>query len=311
MAVILQRTMVFFACLMAGFFLKKVGVLKKKHFRYVSFLVFYVTLPCAIINSFSNITFHWSFFGFILAGFVCDMILILTGFFLGKTKRQKALFMICLQGFNIGCFTIPYLQTMMNGDSVVAACLFDTGNAFLVNGGAFAFAYAVYTMAGEEKEAVQKVGIKDILKKVFTSVPLDVQLIMCIIMLLAIPLPQPILFFTGNIGKINGYVSMFMLGLGMEFAFSKEDIRNLCRMIGSRYFIGILLGIIVLVGFKQLGTLQKTVCLLLASPVSVSNSLFTARLFGAESREVTLSCTISSVTVIISVFIMTLVLIFI
>lgn len=311
MAVIIQRTIIFFSCLMAGFLLKKVGILQKRHFKYVSGLVFYLTLPCAIINSFSNMEFRWSLFGFILAGFICDSILIFAGFLFGKTKRQKALFMICFQGFNIGCFTIPYLQTMMNGDSVVAACLFDTGNAFLVNGGAFAFAYAVFSMAETDHQTeIEKVKIKDILKKVFTSVPLDVQLIMCILMLLMIKLPEPILFAAGKISSVNGYLSMFMLGLGMEFAFSREDLKNLIKMIGSRYLLSAIMAVIVIFGFKWLGDLQKTVCLLLFSPISVSNSLFTERLFGTDSREVSLSCTLSSLTVIISVMIMTLVLIF-
>lgn len=305
----MQKLGIFCVCVMVGWVLKHKTIFGERLFRYVSLLVFYVTLPCAIISSFSNFRLQWNDIWIAAMGFLAGMVLIFLGFLSGRGKQQKALFMICFQGFNIGCFALPYLQTMMSERAVVVACLFDMGNSFLVCGGAFILAG---TVLGRNEEAKSgrgdMAGIGEVFKKMLSSVPLMIQFAMCILSLLAVRLPEPVFFLTKQVGSCNGYLSMLMVGLGMELMVSREEQRTLWKILAIRYsFAAVLAGIVMLLENNS-SDLKQILVILLFSPVSISNTLFVNKLFGEKGREVKIACEVSSISIIISVVIMTIVL---
>ncbi len=69
MADILTRAAALICMIALAFTLKKIHILKKEDFRVVSALVVKITLPCAIINNFSQMDFDTSLFFLVPIGF--------------------------------------------------------------------------------------------------------------------------------------------------------------------------------------------------------------------------------------------------
>lgn len=111
----------------------------------VSALVVKITLPCAIINNFSQMDFDTSLFFLVPIGFCGTLFLIGTGYFMARKKSpdEKAFQMIDHSGFNIGTFAIPYLHSFVGPSGVIAASMFDIGNSLLCTGGTYALASSV------------------------------------------------------------------------------------------------------------------------------------------------------------------------
>ena len=62
---------------------------------------------------------------------------------LGKSKEEKAFGVLNLPGYNIGNFTIPFVQSFLGPVGVITTSLFDAGNAFVCLGGAVGVADVV------------------------------------------------------------------------------------------------------------------------------------------------------------------------
>ena len=89
--------------------------------------------------------------------------------------------------YNIGAFTLPFVQNFLGAFGVVATCMFDTGNSIMCTGTSYTITKSV--LHSEEGRLTPKV----VVKRLFSSVPFDTYLIMLILVLFNIRLPEPIL----------------------------------------------------------------------------------------------------------------------
>ncbi|MFR4007990.1 MAG: hypothetical protein ACLT0Y_00750 [Christensenellales bacterium] len=55
-----------------------------------------------------------------------------------KDRETQAFYMLNCSGYNIGAFTMPFVQNFLGTFSMVITCLFDMGNAVMCTGGTFA-----------------------------------------------------------------------------------------------------------------------------------------------------------------------------
>ncbi|MBR5981373.1 MAG: AAA family ATPase, partial [Firmicutes bacterium] len=127
---------------------------------------------------------HPAFLIFVPIGIGLNLLTNALGFAAGKKQgpMKQAYHMINLSGFNIGSFTLPFVQTFLGAQGVVAVCLFDTGNSVMCTGG-------TYALASEVAASGDRRSLGSFLKNLFSSVPLDVYLIMLILSLLHVRMP--------------------------------------------------------------------------------------------------------------------------
>ena len=163
---VLMKASAFVFIIIIGYVLKKRKFFAPDDYRIVTKIVINITLPAAIINSFGSFQKDDSLFILVLLGLGCNMIMIFLGYLLSNKKddKMRALYMLNLSGYNIGAFTLPFVQNFLGAFGVVAVCMFDIGNSISCTGGSYAVTSAV--IGSKEKASfVQSI------KKLFSSVP--------------------------------------------------------------------------------------------------------------------------------------------
>ena len=152
-----------------GYGLKRAGFFKVTDFTFLSKVVINLTLPGAIVTNFSKISFEAQLLWLVVIGIACNLVMIGVGYLtaLHDTKTEKAFWLINYSGYNIGSFAMPYIQGFLGPMGVVSACMFDAGNAILCTGG-------TYSIAASVAATGEKGGVWPFLKKMFSSIPLDV-----------------------------------------------------------------------------------------------------------------------------------------
>ena len=181
-------------------------------------LVINLTLPGAIVTNFSKISFEAQLLWLVVIGIACNLVMIGVGYLtaLHDTKTEKAFWLINYSGYNIGSFAMPYIQGFLGPMGVVSACMFDAGNAILCTGG-------TYSIAASVAATGEKGGVWPFLKKMFSSIPLDVYVVMLVLAGLQIRLPSLVLRFAETVGGANSFLAMLMLGIGFELHMEKRQ----------------------------------------------------------------------------------------
>ena len=113
-----------------GYTLKRIKLFKKNDYRVVSRIIMNLTLPGALITGFEKFDMDKSLFVIVLIGLGCSVIMSGVGLLaaLRKDKDEKAFNMINLAGYNVGCFTLPFIQSFLGSVGVGVSSLFDIGN---------------------------------------------------------------------------------------------------------------------------------------------------------------------------------------
>ena len=299
MTEILTRAIALICVIALIYILKKIHVLKKEDFRTVSTLVVKITLPCAIICNFASMDFDLSLFFLVPIGFFGTLSMIGLGAFAARKKspQEKAFEMINHSGYNIGTFAIPYLHSFVGPAGVITASMFDIGNALLSTGGTYAIASSVL-------HPEQKTNLFSLLKKSLSSVPTLTYFVMIFFSILNLKIPDSVLTFTEIGAQANIFLAMAMLGLGLELSTKREHARILSRILATRYISAALFSLLVwyILPFDLL--IRKTLVIILFSPLASFDTVFTAQCGG----DVGLSSELNSLSILISLFFMTLLL---
>ncbi|MGI6069565.1 MAG: AEC family transporter [Blautia sp.] len=294
---ILTRALSFMGIIALVYIFKKVHILRSEDFRVLSTLIAKLTLPCAIIVNFSKRPLDTSLFFLIVLGFAGTILMIGWGYLMGRKKssQEQAFLMINHSGYNIGTFAIPYLQSFVGPAGVVYASMFDIGNSVLCTGG-------TYTLASGVLDKKEKTSFFGMLKKaVMSSVPLCTYLVMIALGLLHLKLPQGILTFTGIIADSNGFLAMAMLGLGLELNFNREHMAIIGKIMAARYGFALLFAGLAFFLLPFPYEVRKTLVILFFAPLASFDTIFTEKC----NLDVGLASEINSISIIISLFLMT------
>ena len=145
MAEVLRHSASYVFILALGCFLKRVGVFGKQDYKVLTQVVLCITLPAAVITNFASMEWRASLLMLPALGFSLCCVMMLLGQFLSRRcdASTRALFIVNSPGYNIGAFALPFVQSYLGPEAVVAACLFDVGNAIICTGGSYAWASSV------------------------------------------------------------------------------------------------------------------------------------------------------------------------
>lgn len=295
MGIILTKAGVFLAMIGLGFILKKAGFFRKEDFSLLAKIVLTVTLPCAVISNFSGLTVPLSMLSIALLGLFCDLVLMGVGWFTarGKSREELGYHILNYPGYNIGCFTMPYVQSMLGPEAVLTVCLFDAGNAVVCTGGS-------YTVASTLLDG-KKTSPAQFLKKLFSSVPLDTYLVMLTLSLLKIQLPTPVMELARTIGGANAFLAMLMIGIGFEIHLDKSRIGKLVRHLILRFSITGLLAAAMYFLLPFSAEIRGLLALVAFSPIASASPAYTEKIGG----DVELASTANSISIILGLVCMT------
>ena len=291
---ILIRAGSFVAIMILGFILRRIGFFKADTFQVLSKITIKITLPAAIISNFVGKTIDPSMLSLALLSIGAGLCYILVIFLinLSSTKEKRAFDVLNLPGYNIGNFAMPFVQGFLGPAGMLATSLFDSGNSFIVLGGAFSIALMIKDGTG--------FSFKRMGKALMTSIPFMCYVIMTIVCLCRLPIPKPIASLAQIAGNANPFIAMLMLGVGFKLEANREQLGTVCRILGIRYGLAILFSLVFyfLLPFEL--EVRQALVILAFSPIGSAVPAFTGEMKGDTG----LSSAVNSISIICSIVIM-------
>lgn len=281
----------FVAIILLGYVLRKINFFKDGDFQVLSKIVLKVSLPAALVSSLANKEIDPSLLFISLLGLGSGVLYIVIMYFLNlkASRDQMAFDVLNTPGYNIGNFTLPFVQSFLGPVGVLTVSIFDVGNAFVCLGGAFGVASII--------KSGGKFDVGKICDKLIRSVPFDAYVIMLILGLLKIRVPEAVTSLASIMGGGNAFLAMLMIGVGFNLSGDKTQFRHIAKVISVRYGVAILLAF-VFFNFLPLDLeYRQALAVLVFSPIGSAGPAFTAELKG----DFGLASAINSVSIIISV----------
>ena len=288
---VLIRAGSFGAIILLGYVLKKIGLFKDADFPILSNVVMKITFPAAIVTSLNGRVIEPGMLVLLPLASCCGILYMIVAALVNirSSKEQRAFDILNLPGYNIGNFSMPFVQSFLGPTGVIAAGIFDMGNAVITLGTAYGIASAVKSGA--------KFSVKRILKALSTSVPFITYMTMLLLSLLHIKLPEPVTQFTGTIGNANPFLAMFMIGVGFKLSGDKSQVKKIAQILGLRYGIAVLIGLAFWYLLPFALEVRQALVLLAFSPIAAAVPPFTAEL----KADVGLSSAINSVAILVGI----------
>lgn len=293
MADILVRAGAFVGIILLGYLLRQFGLFREDDFKVLSKVVMKVTFPAAVVSSFAGRQIQRSMFVLMGLSFGCGVfyMLLATLINLRKSKEQRAFDILNLPGYNIGNFTMPFVQSFLGPTGVIATGIFDMGNAVITLGTAFGIASAVNSGV--------KFSVKRVLKALSSSVPFITYAIMLVLSVFRVSLPGFVTEFASIVGSANPFLAMFMIGVGFRMGGEKGQFAKIARLLLLRYGVAVIVALIFWFVLPFELEIRQALVILVFSPVGTAVPPFTGELGG----DVGLSSAYSSMSILVSVVI--------
>lgn len=270
----LTRPMSYVLVILLGYALKRAGFFGREDHRLLSKIMINITLPCAVVQAFDGFVREGQMFLIVGIGFLCAFLPMAIMYLCtrGVNTRTRAYRMLNIGGYNIGCFSLPLVQAFFGSAGVVAACMFDTGNAVMMTGGSYAMTSTLLKTGGEERESMGQ-----ILLKFLKSAPFDTYMVMIALAAVGISLPDAVFALVSPAAQANGFVAMLMIGMMFEPAGDPCLLKETARELLWRYAFAAVfaLAIYFLTPFDVV--VRQTLCVICFAPLSSLAPIYTDR----------------------------------
>lgn len=288
---VLIKSLTFILIIVIGYTLKKVDVLKKSDANVVATIIMNITLPCALLTSANGIELDATILILIAIGIISNVVMMIIGYIasIKDDAKMKGAFMINTSGYNIGNFVLPFVQSFFPGMGVVYLCSFDIGNALMGLG--MTYAVADHVASGENH-----FDIKELFKKLFSTIPFDVYVLIFILAIFKLQIPSPILTIASTIGAGNSFLAMLMIGLMLEIKVSPLEAKNVFKILGLRIVGTIVVSLLTLL--LPIPLLAKEIMIMAyCAPLSTVSAVFTRKI-GYQGD---MSATANSLSILVSI----------
>ncbi|MZI95341.1 hypothetical protein F9817_19380 [Vibrio sp. CAIM 722] len=277
--------------------LKQIGFVTVKEGQVVNKLLMNLTLPATIIVTFASLKSTEHLVGIALFGFFASLIPIYVIYYLTPkmVNRTRAVAMLNITGFNIGCFALPFIQLYFGNAGGVLATIFDTGNALLVTGGSYVL--IKYLLPNSQGNAM---GIKGVIKNLSQSVPFCTYIVMFFLASIHVKVPDVINQILHPIGAATPFLAMFMLGVLFNPNVESSQFKMAVGLTVMRLAWGILFSLTAyyLLPFDLLT--RQVLSVVVFAPASALAPIYSVRL----DADIQLSAFTNSLTIISGVIIM-------
>lgn len=290
METVLIRAGCFLGIIVLGYILRRIGFFPQAAGAVLSKIVIGVTLPASIVCSYAGKEIDLSMLSVALLGLGANILYMAIAAFPGPHHRENRPFdMVNISGYNIGTFTLPFVQNFLGSTAMVTTSLFDTGAAVISLGGSYSAAAMVKTGS---RFSLAKVG-----QTLVHSVPFMTYIIMLTLALLRVQLPGPLLEFAGVIGNANAFLAMLMIGVGLRLELKKEYLSRLGHLLLVRYSVAVGLALLFWFCLPFSYEVRRTLIILVFSPTASASPAWTRDLH----EDVGLASTLGSVSILISI----------
>ena len=237
---IIMKSMGFVFMVLLGTFSRRTGIITKEDSKILSKIAMTFTLPCALTVGFNGVSFtFWMVICFlcgILVPAACAVTARIT-LSKGKTPHEIANNMICCCGYNGGSFAIPFCQSFFPASAIGYLIMFDMGNSIMAFGGAGAFGGSVLDNGGFNG--------KKLVKKLFSSVPFCVYMVLMCLSLFGIRLPDVVIDFITPVAQANIFLMMFNVGVQIELNVDRSIVKDLLGIFAVRMAVGAVFGTLI------------------------------------------------------------------
>lgn len=261
-----------------GYLFKRFGIFSKADGNRLSQIILNLTLPAAIVVNLAQLNVSFNITALIaIAVFFTLVQLLFLRLFKGRQSQRELSFSLYMgSGFNIGNFTLPFAQSFIP-QAIPLISLFDIGNSIMLAGGT---GLVVEALTGEN----YVFNLKAFLQKLGRSVPFMCYLVLLLLRTASIAIPEMLIRVVAPIASANTFLSMFMIGLYLEFKLPHYAWLLVLKTLLLRYTIGLIL--VVIVYFTPINQLMKLVLSILAvTPIPIFN-VMNAVLSGSDEESV-------------------------
>lgn len=295
---VLLRAFSFGLIIFVGFILKSSGMVPGDSGEAAKKILINITLPCAIITNFAAIEeMSMAMVAVAGIGLLLNAIMLVVGVLVsrGRKKKDQVLSIMCMPGYNIGAFSLPFVQSFLPAAGTVAACMMDVGNSTMCTGITYAFA-AEYT--SEEHHGFD---IAAFVKRLLRSAPFVTYLAMFAVTLLGITVPDALLTLIEPAAKANSFMAMLMLGLLFHVELNPKYFRRIAETLLVRNAFAAIFAALIyfLIPFDLV--IRRALVLLCFAPISAVAPAYTGLCGGDEGMA---SC-INSISIVCSLVVIT------
>lgn len=298
---VLAKAVAFIAIIIIGYQCKKQGMFAKDDYKIVSKIILNMTLPAAVITSFGHFQMDYSLFVLMALGLICNILMMALALLQtrGDTTAAKLFYIFNVTGYNIGCFTMPFVQSFLGPAGVIAICMFDVGNSIMCTGMTFALAASLIGDADGKKEAF---SLHNVLLKLWGSKPFLVYISMLLYAMAGLKVPEALLPFLNILAQANPFLCMLMIGMMFELNLDAKAFSYIKGVYLGRYLPGLAAAAVAyFYGPFSLET-NKVLAAAFLAPATVIGLIFLEQLKG----NVPLSGVANSLSIATSVILLTL-----
>ena len=288
---VLIQALSFVGIIFMGFLLKRIGFFEERDFKVLSKIVIRITLTCAIITNFNGKILDLSLFVMSAISLIFGLTLMLLAYLFNSSKDDKAFAIINATGVNIGNFVLPFAQSFLSSNSIVALCLFDAANGIFCLGGTYSVAQAI-------RNDNTKISRINLLKPLTKSVPFMTYVIMVTLCLLHITLPSIVINFATIAANANAFLAMLMIGVGFKLNINKSQLSAIFKILSIRYITAFIFTFICWFTLPIPLYCKQALVLLLLGPIASACPGFT----NEAELDYELSCSVNSFSILISIF---------
>lgn len=293
---VIAKALSFVLIIFIGYRLKCSGFFAKDDYKLISKIVMNITLPGAIISSFAHFQMDYSLFTLVAIGLLANAFMVAVAFLMTRreTAAAKNFYIFSMAGYNIGNFTLPFVQSFLGPMGVIALCMFDLGNSIMCTGLTYAITASIVGTADGYKEPV---SFRNIIDKLLHSAPFIVYITMITVMLCKLPLPKQFYDFAAILGSANTFLSMLMIGIMFELNLNKRNINYIKEIFISRYALGFVAAALLLYFEPFAHELNVVVAAAMLAPSTAIGPIFIEKMGGNVAlagvvNSLTLSCSI-------------------
>ncbi|MCI3028498.1 AEC family transporter [Desemzia incerta] len=302
MGAVLTQAISFLLVILVGYLFKAGGLLEERDGHTISKIILNLTLPATIIVGFNAVEIDSILIIMISLGLLSNILLVSIGGIIWRKKdtSDQALMMFSQAGYNIGNFTIPFVQGFFPA-AIPFIGSFDTGNALMLFGGTPLLADK---MLGQNRSSR---GAKEVIFRLFRSPSFSTYIVMILLALFQFVIPENVLSVVKLFSSGNAFLSMFMIGLYLDFKIPRVDLTKVAKLLFTRYLLGILLALIFyfLLPLPQL--VRISLVLLALAPIGTVSTINMV----VYGNKASLSGFLSSMSILLSLILMIGALIFI
>lgn len=298
MSPVVTRTILYTIVLAMGYTGKRAGLFRTSDSRFLSSLILYITLPCAIVEGFQGVTLSPALAASFGVGLAANLLLLVAGLVVSARKQpsQRAFFALNISSYNIGNFAMPFLTGLLAADGFAAMCMFDIAVAMMTYGVNVAVADG---LMGSGKPF----SLKPMLKKIFTTPTFLVYLLLIALSLLHLELPGLVREVTGLAGGANAFLAMLSIGILFDIKLPKTGLKDLVLLLVTRYGLKFAMAFgMLLLPFPA--AIRQGLAVVLVAPIASSAPLLTENA-GADGK---LAAVANSLSIPLSILSMSLML---